>query len=31
MISAPYPPTLSENAMIALGHGSSTIPIDGIP
>ena len=31
MTSAAYPPTFSENAMIALGHGSITMPIAGSP
>ena len=31
MISAAYPPTLSENAAIALGHGSITMPTAGSP
>ena len=29
--SAAYPPTLRENAMIALGHGSMVSPRDGSP
>jgi len=29
--SAAYPPTLSENATIAAGHGSMTTPIEGRP
>src|SRR3954463_140759 len=29
--SAAYPPTLRENAMIALGHGLIVTPIDGSP
>ena len=31
MTSAAYPPTLSENAMIALGHGSIVTPTEGRP
>ena len=31
MISAAYPPTFSENAMIAAGQGSITTPIEGSP
>src|SRR5680860_618590 len=31
MTSAAYPPTLSENAITALGHGLIRMPMDGSP